>query len=266
MKPPYGVNMNKEEVLNQCTVVGNVVKLPIEKIDSKVYAQVKKALTDIGGSWKGGKIFGFVFTNDPTDLLAEVAGGKKRNIKKEFQFYATPDELADELVEFAEIKDGMTILEPSAGQGAVIKAVYRAFPRTMKGGNDNSIVTVDYCELMEDNQNILSKEIDGGRTSFIGADFLKLKNSTKKYDRIIANPPFNKNQDITHIREMYNHLKKGGRLVSIASIHWKLSKNKTETEFKNWLKKVQATIHDVEKGRFKSSGTGTATCIIIINK
>lgn len=38
------------------------------------------------------------------------------------QDYLTPEKLADELVEIAELEQHDTILEPSAGQGAIIKA------------------------------------------------------------------------------------------------------------------------------------------------
>lgn len=77
--------MTKEQVLQNCTVEGNVVKLPSEQLDRKLYQEVAKALELIGGKWKGGKVFGFVFATDPTDLLKEIANGEKRNLKKEFR-------------------------------------------------------------------------------------------------------------------------------------------------------------------------------------
>ena len=88
----------KEEVLQNCTVEGTTVKLPNVQLDRKLYQEVAKALELIGGKWKGGKVFGFVFATDPTDLLDQIANGEKRNLKKEFQFFATPEKLADELV------------------------------------------------------------------------------------------------------------------------------------------------------------------------
>ena len=91
------IEMTKEQVLQECTVEGNVVKLPNIQLDRKEYLEVKKVLELIGGKWKGGKVAGFVFATDPTDLLNQVANGEKRNLKKEFQFFATPEKLADEL-------------------------------------------------------------------------------------------------------------------------------------------------------------------------
>ena len=81
----------KEQVLQNCTVEGTVVKLPNVQLDRKLYQEVAKALELIGGKWKGGKVFGFVFATDPTDLLHQIANGEKGNLKKEFQFFATPE-------------------------------------------------------------------------------------------------------------------------------------------------------------------------------
>ena len=51
--------MTKEEVLQKCTIEGNIVKLPNVQLDRNEYLEVKKALELIGGKWKGGKVFGF---------------------------------------------------------------------------------------------------------------------------------------------------------------------------------------------------------------
>ena len=72
----------EEEVLQKCTIDGNVVKLPDIQLDRKDYLEVKKSLELIGGKWKGGRIAGFVFATDPTDLLNQVTNGGKRNLKK----------------------------------------------------------------------------------------------------------------------------------------------------------------------------------------
>ncbi len=246
--------MNKEEVLQNCTVEGNVIKLPAGQLDRKIYQDVAKSLELIGGKWKGNKVMGFVFNEDPTDLLSQIANGEKRNLKKEFQFFATPDSLCNELVELAELTNYHTILEPSAGQGAIIKAIHKVVPN----------VVVDCCEAMDVNQSFLKKLPN---TNILCSDFLGLKAiSSLKYDRIIANPPFSKNQDVDHVREMFAHLNSKGRLVSITSKHWQMSTNKKEVEFKNWLTDLGAQIIEVAAGEFKESGTNISTVIIVIDK
>lgn len=241
----------KEEVLQNCTIEGTVIKLPNAQLDRKLYQEVAKSLVLIGGKWKGGKVFGFDFLADPTDLLEEIANGEKRNLKKDFQFFATPDKLADELVYLADVKQHDTILEPSAGQGAIIKAI-----------NKVCDVKVDCFELMNVNTIVLNKT--GLNFNLIGEDFFK--HNGKTYSKIIANPPFTKNQDIEHLKEMYECLSRGGRLVCITSESWVNGSQKKQVDFKEWLKKVKAEILDIEKGTFKESGTMVGGKIIVINK
>ncbi len=75
--------MTTKEVLQQCTVEGNIVKLPAVQLERKEYKEVKKQLELIGGKWKGGKTQGFVFEEDPTELLEQISNGEKRNLKSE---------------------------------------------------------------------------------------------------------------------------------------------------------------------------------------
>ncbi len=246
--------MNAQEVLNKCTVEGLVIKLPEQQLERKTYQEVAKSLQLIGGKWTGGKTSGFVFKEDPTDLLDQIRSGDKVNLKKEFQFFETPSSLADRLVELACIEEDHHVLEPSAGQGSIVKAVNRKFPNK----------SVHVYELMPLNASILNKI---KTVRFCGNCFLTQKlESVGLFDRIIANPPFSKNQDIDHIREMYNQLKKGGRIVSIASKHWQFAQGKKEQNFRTWLDSVQATVKEVDSGEFKQSGTTIATVIIIIDK
>lgn len=239
--------MEVKEILKNCTVEGNIVRLPDEQLDRKTYLDVAKHLELIGGKWNR-KFKGFLFETDPTELLADIQNGEKRNVKKEFQFFETPSELAEKLVSYIEehvISDEMTILEPSAGRGAIVRAINKKFPK----------LKVYHCELMD-----INRKLFNGNSEFIQEDFLTLDES-KKFDFIIANPPFNKNQDIDHFMKMTKH---SNHIVSVMSKHWLFSKNKKETEFREFLEKNKAEIIDVDAGVFKESGTNIATCIVIL--
>lgn len=250
--------MEKQKILQACTVEGNVVKLPPGQLDRKLYTEVAKALELIGGKWKGNKIMGFVFPTDPTDLLAQISSGEKRNLKKEFQFFETPKELAKEMVRDAWIEKGHRVLEPSAGQGAIVKALFEFYP---------FLKQVDCCELMPINKTFLEK-IDG--VHIIGDDFLSESlqiTYANYYDRIIANPPFAKNQDIDHIYAMYNCLKPGGKLITLSSTHWNHVDQKKEREFLNWVyETVDGRVEKISAGTFAESGTNIETFMITINK
>jgi len=244
--------MNKQDILKQCTVEGRIIKLPDIRIHRELYEEVKNSLELVGGKWKGAKVQGFVFEEDPTTYLKLLCEGKNLNIKKEFQFYGTPDELSDYLVKLADIEPHHSILEPSAGRGAIIKAIHKVCPDT----------AVDCYELMDLNRYFLEQIPN---VQILGTDFL-IPEDYKKYDRIIANPPFSRNQDIAHVNEMMRYLKDDGRIVSVMSRHWQHSKGRKEEEFKNFINEHKFPVINIEEGVFKESGTNFATCIVIIDK
>lgn len=243
--------MTEVDILKECRVEGNNVFLPEIDLDRKLYLQVSKRLELIGGDWNR-KIKGFIFPSDPSKLLGKVSVGEKVNLKKEFQFFATPPELAEVMVELAEIEAGHSILEPSAGQGAIIKAINKTLPRKMIFCYEKMPINLEILKTIKE-------------ANILGEDFEEcILWST--YDRIIANPPFRNNQDIVHIQRMYEMLKFGGRMVTLSSPHWEHSETKKCLEFREWLDNVNAEVMKVEKGSFKSSGTMIETRLIIINK
>ena len=245
----------KQDVLQACTVQGNIIKLPSVQLERKLYEDVAKSLQLIGGKWKGGKISGFVFNEEPDELLAQISNGQKRDLKKEFQFFATPQPLAARLVQLANIEQYDLILEPSAGQGAIIKEIQK-----------ESKETVHYCELMPLNRTFLSKF---NNVQYITDNFLKLaanKIVQGMFHKIIANPPFANNQDIDHLKVMYNVCAIGGRIVSVMGKHWQYGSENKCKQFRQWLNEIDSEIIELEAGEFKESGTNIATCILIINK
>jgi len=244
---------NKTEVLQACTISGTTVFLPPVQLERKLYQETAKYLELIGGKWNRGKA-GFVFNEDPTELLGQIANGEKRNLKKEFQFFPTPAKLAAKLVDYADINSpDLMVLEPSAGQGAIVTALFNKEPGLCVHG----------FELMEINRTFLAKIKD---FILLGEDFLKDRKFYQQFDRIVANPPFTKNQDIDHIIQMYLCCRKGGKIVSIAGKHWQHASEKKCQQFRDWLNEVNAEIIELEAGEFKESGTSIATCIIIIDK
>lgn len=255
-----------QEVYKDCRVDGNLIYLPATQLDRNLYLEVANGLQLIGGKWKR-KYSAFEFQQDPTELLLSLASGEKRNLKKEFQFFATPKSLAAEMVRLAMPENNTKILEPSAGQGAIIDEIL-SYCRL----KDITAPEVWYCELMDLNRSILErkyKEITDIKVSEFKVkdnDFLQADNNTF-FDIIIANPPFSKNQDIDHIRKMYSLLKPGGLMVAIASKHWIYSQNKKENDFRTWLyDTVDASVNPIDAGAFNESGTSIATVMIIVYK
>ncbi|MDR1013096.1 MAG: hypothetical protein LBL38_02395, partial [Lactobacillales bacterium] len=211
----------EQEILKQCIISDNVVILPEIQLDRQTYLKVAQKLELIGGKWNR-KHKGFLFEQDPIELLREIQNGKQRNLKKEFQFFETPDDLADELVSFIPDRPLRDVLEPSAGRGAIVRAVQRF----------NDTVPIYYCELME-----LNRKMFNGKAQFICEDFFDLEDG-KKYEIVIANPPFRNNQDIDHFYKMCKVC--DGIVISIMSQHWQFARGKKETEFRKFLKRNNA--------------------------
>jgi predicted RNA methylase len=247
-----------EEVLKNSVADGNVLKLPNIQLDRKLYLEVKKALEVLGGKWKGGKVAGFVFPGDAINFVSALLNHTGTNLKKDFQFFATPADYADYMVSL--VRDAVlrarNILEPSAGQGALIDAVHRVRPD----------VVVDAYELMEINCQILESKY-GDKIFMCGCDFLtEASPAHGQYDLIIANPPFSKNQDITHILKMWRMLAPGGKLVTLSSRHWEASEYDQETQFRDFLAAAGATIYEVPEGTFKASGTMVGAYLLLLSK
>ncbi len=247
-----GKKWNVEEILKHCTLEDNVLKLPQVQFNKKFYLEAKKWIEEAGGSWNGGKIQGFTFPFNAERIFSILKEGKRCNLQQEFQYFETPAAVADWLVMLAGgIHEDDTVLEPSAGQGALIKAIHRACP----------FVVVDCYELMPENKELLQK-IDNIR--LLGDDFITECSGT--YSKIIANPPFSGNQDIDHVLRMYEHLQYGGTLAAITSLHWRLGTEKKCAEFRSWLDEVGGKTFQIEVGEFKESGTTISTIAIVIKK
>ena len=238
--------MQAEEVLKQCKITGCVVALPDLQLDRSVYQEVAKKIELIGGKWNR-SAKGFVFKQDPAELFEVIKNGENKNIKKEYQFFATPSALADKIACYLPLDVG-TVLEPSAGQGALVQAINRL----------NPTIRVYYCELME-----LNRKQFVGEAGFLQDDFLTLPTAVT-FDAVVANPPFTKNQDIDHFLKMFEHAEK--TVISVMSNHWRTCQNKKESQFREFLEGFDTQIVDIPAGTFKESGTNISACLVILRK
>jgi hypothetical protein len=247
-----GKKWNVEEILKHCTLENNILKLPQVQFNKKSYAEAKKWIEEAGGSWQGGKIQGFTFPFNPERVFSMLKEGKRCNLQQDYQFFETPADVADWLVMLAGgIYEDDTVLEPSAGRGALIKAIHRACPS----------VTVECYELMPENREFLHTL---SNVILLDEDFTK--DSVGSYTKIIANPPFTGNQDIEHVRLMYDRLEEGGTLAAITSQHWKFASEKKCIDFRNWLKEVHGEVFEISAGEFKESGTSISKIGRVIKK
>lgn len=168
-------------------------------------------------------------------------------------FFPTPAPLAEKLVELAEIEAGHTILEPSAGNGNIADAI-------TENHRENQLDVIERSATLRD---ILTAK----DYTLAGSDFL---DHTGKYDRIIMNPPFEKGQDMDHIRHAFSMLKPGGRVVSIICEGVFFRSDKKTKDFRAWMQQNESHSEKLPDGSFTGPGcliqTGVAARVIVLDK
>lgn len=172
---------------------------------------------------------------------------------KDLDFFNTTPEAAAEVIHWAQLEEGMAVLEPSAGAGHLADAAAEVV------GKEN-VTTNEYAFGL--NEFLKEKGYQGTKE-----DFLQLK-PKPEYDRVVMNPPFSKDQEITHIEHAYKFLKPGGRLVAIVSSMAGNRQNKRNQAFREWLDSLGADEHALPDGSFKGAinPTNVSTKIIVIDK
>lgn len=239
------------DILAECTIEDNILRLPDRQLDRKIYTDVNKVLEHLGGKWNR-KLKGHLFDSSPEAAIEEVIlSGEYTNLKKEFQFFETPTELASRLCDMAEITSDCIVLEPSVGKGRIADEIMKRSPSKL------------YCfEINKD----MEKYLKDKPYAVYYEDFLNLSTEYDIPDRIVMNPPFSKQQDIDHVYKAFDCLKPGGILVSIMSISHTYRTNKKSELFREFLEQTGAETEFLPQGTFKESGTMANTCVIKIRK
>ena len=233
------------EILKASTITGDLLVLPPGQLDRKVYEKVAKAINAAGGKWKTNRK-GFVFAaGDPAAKLGiALESGVVIDKKRELQAFFTPDPIAAEVVEVADVF-GQHVLEPSAGDGAIVRACITAGAHS-----------VTCIEIEPECEGPLKDALRHSPGNVTISDFLDVDPDTMpKFTRIVMNPPFKRKTYVKHIAHAKKFLAPGGHLFSIVPA------NDCDK-----LKELGAyTIMDFMAGAFKESGTYVATSLIQID-
>ena len=224
------------------------------QLDRKQYLNINKVLETIWlkwNRWKKAHIAEWLTQEDLENAIDDICETwevetLEETIKK-FQFYPTPKEVAEYLVELAEIKENETVLEPSAWKWHIAENISRKNSLTM-------------IELNKDNYKDLTVNSSLKDDEIINMDFMNY--NEKKFDKIIANPPFSKSQDVKHILHMYELLNEWWRIVSIASAWIKFREWKVYNE----LRELNPEFIELPEWSFKDSWTMVNSVIVLINK
>jgi len=168
-----------------------------------------------------------------------------QTLSKEPGWFQTPPDVVARMVDLAGIEPGDSILEPSAGLGAIADALPK-----------------DQLKVVEWNS-ARRRALELKGYELVSDDFLS---HLSIYDKIIMNPPFENGQDIDHIRHAYTLLKAGGRVVCIMCEGPFCRSDKKSVEFRNWLEWVDGQSYPLPEDAFKPSGTSVRARLVVIDK
>ena len=258
------IDAEVEQVLRDAKLEGNNLTLQ-GKLSPQMYKKVMKVLELIGFAWNR-KAKCHVGEGDSAAKFSEAMDtGKVVNEKQTFQFFETPKEVATKLAHYACIGAGDRVLEPSAGKGAIVRAIQEECPH---------LAVIFVCELNPQMAGDLQALAAASRIAGKGdvlvstGDFLELDN---QFDRIVMNPPFTGGQDCEHVKHAYDLLLPGGRVVAVMSPAWHSNSTKKFVAFRQWFDGLSANgfaevAEELESGTFAKSGTDVATEIVILRK
>lgn len=172
-------------------------------------------------------------------------------------YFATPEPLGLKMVEWAGIKDGDSVLEPSAGHGAIA----RWFPENV----DRTVV--------EPSSELASRLRMVTDAKLLQHSFEDL-HVVNKYQAIVMNPPFGSGGKtaVDHIAKAETHLKDGGRIVALIP-----SGPSTDKKFDKWLHGVDKEgkslnnmylVADINLPgvTFERAGTAVMTRVVVLEK
>jgi hypothetical protein len=211
------------------------------------------------GEGKGGKAADRALAKAMTEFqkaksyyFAEAKKGGRRDQREGKDYFATPEPLGLKMVEWADIRPGDKVLEPSAGHGAIA----RFFPETADRA------------LVEPSPYLASR----AALSSPGAHVLEHRfedlHAVNKYDAIVMNPPFGHAgaTAIEHIRKAANHLRDGGRIVAL------IPRGAADEKFERFMESPEAKglyeVADINlpSSTFERAGTKVNTRVVVLEK
>jgi len=242
------------DVLSKGLVVNAPTQVQITaQLDRRLYTKVNTVLEACGGKWSR-KHKAHVFESDPSVLIEAVLATGEVTTAQDRGFFATPPGLAQYLVQMA-VSPSDIVLEPSAGEGALIEACL--------GQRVRHVVAVEYDEQRRKKLAANIRAIhDWSWVSLADErDFMDYA-PDEPFDAVVMNPPFlrvGKGDHLDHVRHAFDLLAPGGRLASVLPSSVTFRDDKRYREFRAWVDKHGGEIEPLPDRSFKASGTGVNT-------
>lgn len=206
--------------------------------NNSAYQEALRALIGIGGVFT--KSNDVQFDYDAGPVIGEICNSGCIPDYKSHQYYPTPEAIAREVVSLANIGPTDTVLEPSAGQGALADLL----PKDRTACIELSEL---HCKILE------SKGFDVTKGDFLS--LAGLADDDTRFDRIVMNPPFSEGRWKAHLEAAFGLLKPEGRLVAVLP---------ASAKGKNLLPQCDLSWSGTYTGEF--AGTGVSVVLLTATK
>ena len=207
-RPAYDVNRDDDSWKRRGDYTKMMVKNAldlVESVDANALAEAEAILAAMGGVrvrfTTGNRTVRWQFDYHPDHVVREIITSGMLPDARSHQYYPTPEHMAQQAIELADIRESHLNLEPSAGTGGL--ADYMPKDRT-------TCVEISqlHCEVLRAKGH-----------NVVQADFLEWAASSRaggwRFDRIVMNPPFDSGRWQAHLSAAITLLKSASRLVAI---------------------------------------------------
>ncbi|MFC4060204.1 hypothetical protein ACFOWE_18015 [Planomonospora corallina] len=235
-------------------IEGDRVQIPFE-LGRPLYERVNKLLKEMGGRWDGRKaVRAHVFPHPVEHMMRHALLAGEYVSRYDTGWFPTPPDVAEEILTLAGITEkcpGLTVLEPSAGTGAL------AGPAAARGA------IVDCVELDEHRAAVLAEHCRPNRV--VRGDFLTdvapLDYETG-FKRVIMNPPFH--DAVAHVNHALGFLGDDALLVAVMpdGIRWR--SDRAHTELRQLVEDSGGELIKLPDDAFEPSGARVRTSLVYI--
>lgn len=184
---------------------------------------------------------------------AQAKNSKRRDQREGADYFATAEPVGFKKVQWADIKPGESVLEPSAGHGAIA----RFFP-------EQSDVT-----MIEPSYDLSQRAALANGGAKIVNDTFESHHITNKYNAIVMNPPFGSGGKtaIEHLAKAARHLSEGGRIVATIP-RGGMADRRLDAFFADPAHANLHTVADIELPgvAFERAGTGVNTRVLVLER
>lgn len=266
------------ETLQQLEVQGNNVRIQV-RLGRSEYQAVDRVLQAIGGKWNR-RAQAHVFKDSPVDAIDRAVATGVVTTAADEGFFATPGKLATELVRQANVRHGDVVLEPSAGDGALVFAALEQGANVIvveRNGKRRATLALNLGLFTERPMSGDHPLREMGTQAMVSSvdDFMRFTGIADwiRPNRVLMNPPFCRvgiGNHLDHVRLAYDHMQpsdaSGAILVSVLPQGVMFRQDARHRDFRSWVSANGGEFDELPEGSFRESGTDVRTVTLRMSR